>query len=197
MSSTGRDLWIQSTRAMLSDSDGSKLGTSLSQVCFKLIVGDIEEIDPRILLPFYAGIKRIQKDYQPRVEDLPPGIKYATWIHGPAGSGKTKAVADKYPDAYRKPASKWWDGYRGEEQVVLDDVDPSMSSWIGRFLKIWGDRYSFPAESKGGSAVIRPGMFYVTSQYTIEEVFADAATREALLRRYIIIAKTPNQNIII
>ena len=164
---------------------------------FKLIEGDIENIDPRILLPFYAGIKRIQRDYAPIVADLPAGVKYAIWIYGPAGSGKTKSVADQYPEAYRKPLSKWWDSYQGQEVAVLDDVDPTHSSWIGRFLKIWGDRYSFGAEVKGGSMSIRPRRFIVTSQYTIEEVFADAQTREALLRRYIVIAKTPNQNIII
>jgi len=76
-------------------------------------------------------------------------------------------------------------------------VDPTHSAWIGRFLKIWGDRYSFPAEVKGGSMSIRPLKFFVTSQYRIEEVFQDEPTREALNRRYVVIEKFADQNIII
>jgi len=131
------------------------------------------------------------------VPDLDPGQKYGWWIHGAAGAGKTKTVADTYPDAYRKPLSKWWDGYQGQEVAVLDDVDPSSSTWLGRFLKIWGDRYAFPAESKGGSASIRPRKFFVTSQYTPGEVFVDAPTLSAIVRRYIVIEKLAGQNIII
>jgi len=179
-------------------SGGLKHGILPKQVSFFIYAkGNIEEIDPRILVPYYAGIKRIQKDYQPRVPDLAVGTKYAIWIHGTAGAGKTKAVADTYPEAYRKPLSKWWDGYRDQPVVVLDDIDPTHASWIGRFLKIWGDRYSFPAETKGGSVVIRPVKFIVTSQYTPEDVFADAPTREAIARRYVVIEKHPNQNILI
>lgn len=128
---------------------------------------------------------------------MPPGFKYGLWIYGAAGVGKTKAVADQYPAAYRKPLSKWWDGYRGQETIVLDDVDPGSAEWLRRFLKIWGDRYSFGAESKGGSTVIRPLKFIVTSQYSIEEMYTDEPTREALNRRYIVIEKTLGQNIIL
>jgi hypothetical protein len=190
--------WMPQTRVSKKRNDGPKSGDKLKQVSyFVSYIGDIDNIDPRILVPFYSGIKRIARDYQVPVADLPPGVKYAWWIHGPAGCGKTKSVADAYPLAYRKPLSKWWDGYQGQEIVVLDDVDPTSSAWLGRFLKIWGDRYSFPAESKGGSSVVRPRKFFVTSQYSIAEVFPEAVTQDAINRRFVVIEKVLGQNIII
>jgi len=80
---------------------------------------------------------------------------------------------------------------------VLDDIDPTSAAWLGRFLKIWGDRYSFLAESKGCSASIRPRKFIVTSQYSPGEIFEDERTISAILRRFVVIEKLLDQNIII
>lgn len=157
--------------------------------------GDVENIDPRIRLTSYCTIKRIRKDYMspPPVLDRTCGI----WIWGESGSGKTHAVFSAYPEAYLKNASKWWDGYQGQDVAFFDDVDPSHASWIGRFFKIWSDKYPFIADDKGGSLAIRPKTFIVTSQYEIDSVFLDKETRDALKRRFIVIKKEKDQNIII
>ena len=43
-------------------------------------------------------------------------------LWGPSGTGKSRFVAARWPDAFWKaPESKWWDGYSGQETVVLDD----------------------------------------------------------------------------
>nr|WAE43020.1 MAG: replication associated protein [Cressdnaviricota sp.] len=157
--------------------------------------GDIENVDPRIRLTSYTTLKRIKKDFM-----SPPEILTATcgiWIWGESGSGKTHAVFAAYPEAYLKNASKWWDGYQGQDVAFFDDVDPSHASWIGRFFKVWADKYPFIADDKGGSLAIRPKSFIVTSQYEIDAVFLDKETRDALKRRFIVIKKEKNQNIII
>ena len=158
-------------------------------------LGDITNIPADIRIRCYSTIKRIHRDHQPLPDLLaaPCGI----WIHGTAGSGKTFSVFAQFPTLYTKGASKWWDGYDGQETVLLDDVDPEQRSWIGRFLKIWSDRYPFVAESKGQSLQIRPKRFIVTSQYTIDQVFLDEETRTALLRRFKVIEKINGQEILL
>lgn len=157
--------------------------------------GKVEEIPADIVLRHYGAIKRIGTDFG--TSPLPLSSTCGIWIWGPAGCGKTRAVFEAYPEAYPKGLNKWWCGYRGEATVLLDDIDVSVEKWIARFLKLWSDRYPFIGESKGGSVKIRPAKFIVTSQYKIEDIFNDKETREALLRRFIVIEKKSNQNIII
>lgn len=149
--------------------------------------GRIEEVPADIRLRCYASIKRVEKDYMARPLRLESvcGI----WIYGPSGVGKTHAVFESYPSLYSKNSSKWWDGYQGEETILFDDADTTHKDWAGRFFKIWADKYPFIADNKGGSIHIRPKRFVVTSQYTIEQIFPDVETREALRRRFTIIEK--------
>lgn len=35
------------------------------------------------------------------------------WHYGPTGTGKSRHVRTKYPDAYIKSNTKWWCGYDG------------------------------------------------------------------------------------
>lgn len=156
--------------------------------------GDIESIDADIRVRLYSSIRRIEKDFMPSVErlDAPCGI----WIYGLSGAGKSRAVLDAYPSLYPKPRNNWWDGYQREDVVLLDDVD-KFDVALGGKLKHWADCYPFIGENKGGSLKIRPKKFFVTSQYTIEQIWADAETQEALLRRFTVIEKITGQNIII
>ena len=106
------------------------------------------------------------------------------WLWGPPGVGKSRSVRITHPNAYFKACNKWWDGYQGEENVIIDDFELDHKC-LGHYLKIWGDRYSFVAESKGGAMHIRPKAIVVTSNYSIESVFAsDQEMVKAVLRRF-------------
>jgi len=148
--------------------------------------GDIESIDADIRVRLYSSIRRIEKDYMPDVArlDAPCGI----WIYGISGAGKSRAVLDAFPNLYPKPRNNWWDGYQREDVVLLDDVD-KFDVALGGKLKHWADCYPFIGENKGGSLKIRPKKFFVTSQYTIEEIWSDQETREALNRRFTCLEK--------
>ena len=131
--------------------------------------GQLEKIEKWMLIPYYHAFKRIQQDNPLDVEDLQSvcGI----WIHGKSGAGKSHAARAEYPSYYDKPLNKWWDGYRGQETAIIDDLDEERAPYMGHYLKRWADKYSFPAEHKGNTYQIRPKKIVVTSQNTIEELF--------------------------
>ncbi len=148
--------------------------------------GDIEEIPKDMLVRYYHAFKRIRQDNPTKLDSLPKTC--GIWYHGPTGCGKSKTARETYPDYYDKPLNKWWDGYRDQEYVILDDVGPDQGQWIGTLMKRWTDHYPFPAEQKGTTVQIRPKNIIVTSQYTIEEVFnQDDKLQEALKRRFHVI----------
>jgi len=91
---------------------------------------------------------------------------------------------------YPKIASnKWWDKYRGEKNVLIEDMDTS-HVYQGYNLKIWADRYAFPVEVKNGADWIRPDVIIVTSNYSIKQVFPDPSIHLPLLERFKEVHKT-------
>lgn len=105
------------------------------------------------------------------------------WLTGNPGTGKTKYAWDNYPDLYIKQINKWWDGYHGQETVLLDDWDPKHDILV-QHLKIWADRYPFRGECKGSSFMIRPKRIIVTSNYSIEQCFQNPEDIDAIKRRF-------------
>lgn len=143
--------------------------------------GSLDSIPADIYLRFYGSLKRIQKDHMPSVADASDVT--GVWFYGLAGAGKSRLARERFPFAYFKMCNKWWDGYSGEDNVIIDDVDPNHRC-LGHHFKIWADRYSFLAEVKGGAMLIRPKVICVTSQYSPEEVFEDDSTIAAIRRRF-------------
>ena len=105
------------------------------------------------------------------------------WYWGEAGTGKTKKAWEENPDLYVKDLNKWWDGYHGQDVVLLDDWDPRQEI-LTQKLKVWADRYPFRAECKGSSMMARPKKIIVTSNYSIDECFQNPEDRLAIKRRF-------------
>lgn len=111
------------------------------------------------------------------------------WIWGKTKTGKTLSVKTKYwgKNIYWKdPHNKWWDGYQGEEIVVLDDLDAKKAlDYAGEFLKRWCGHEPFLAESKGGNTrYIRPTTFVVTCNWSPEEIWKSEQLLEPIQRRF-------------
>lgn len=144
------------------------------------------EIDDDIYIRYQGSLKRIANEDAEPPSDLPPAAKYGVWIWGPPRTGKSHRARHEYGDVYLKDLNKWWDGYRGQESVLIDEMAPEHSSFMVPFLKKWVDRWKFSAEFKGGRRIIRPQRIIVTSNYSIEECFA-GRDADALAARFDVI----------
>nr|WAE43206.1 MAG: replication associated protein [Cressdnaviricota sp.] len=106
------------------------------------------------------------------------------WWYGSTGTGKSRKLWDMYPDHYAKELNKWWDGYCDEGVVAIEEWAPK-NECTASFLKVWADRYPFPAQIKGGSLKkIRPTKIIVLSNYTIDQCFERQEDREPIKRRF-------------
>lgn len=143
--------------------------------------GEFDNIPSRIFVQYYSTWKRVFKDYGTSPPDL--NTCCGIWIWGPPGVGKSFKCRADYPGAFIKLRNKWWDGYQGQETVILDDFDKSLEC-LGGHLKIWADAYSFPAEIKGGVLQVRPRRIIITSNYSIGEIFSEGTLRAAIERRF-------------
>ena len=67
---------------------------------------------------------------------------------GPTGTGKSREAMEKFPNAYWKQRSNWWDGYCAHEEVIIDEF----YGWLpfDLCLRIC-DRYPLLVETKGGN----------------------------------------------
>ena len=103
---------------------------------------------------------------------------------GTTGSGKSRTAWDEAGfEAYPKdPRSKWWDGYQGQDHVVIDEFRGGID--IAHVLR-WFDRYPVLVETKGGATALRSTKIWITSNLHPRDWYPDLdqLTLEALLRR--------------
>lgn len=83
---------------------------------------------------------------------------------------------------YIKAQNKWWDGYQAEEAVLIDDFDKG-GACLGHYLKIWADKWACTGEVKGATIPLNFKRIYITSNYSIEELFPDDMEMQKAIRR--------------
>jgi len=101
---------------------------------------------------------------------------------GPPGVGKTALAWTRYPELYTKsPKNKWWDGYVGQDTVLLDDF----KAWFPwSYLMQLLDRYPMQVETKGGFVHMRATRFIITCNvHPAQWYHSDKCPFEALARR--------------
>lgn len=175
--------YIECGKIPLSDGEASKERFKRNiQLAKEGNLDELMEVDPQSYVQHYHSYKRIIQDNPKKLEDLKSVC--GEWIWGEPGVGKSYTARKENLSIYDKPANKWFDGYKGEEVVLIDDFDMNHKV-LGHHLKRWADRYSFPAEMKGTTIQIRPKKIVVTSNYSIEQIFHEDETLiKALKRRF-------------
>lgn len=146
------------------------------------VAGNLQDIPDDIYVRYYGTLCRIAADHQ-----QPTAIERTTFVFwGLTGTGKTRdAWALAGQDAYAKdPNSKFWEGYRGQQHVIIDEFRGSIN--ISHILR-WLDRYPVHVEVKGSSRPLMATTFWITSNIHPRDWYPDLdnETKAALERRLI------------
>ena len=145
--------------------------------------GNLQHIDipGDVFVKYYHSLRSIAKD---SAKPVPRGPQEVNVYWGKAGSGKTRKVFDEVGEVYyiKTPTTKWFDGYRGEETIIIDEFRGVID--VSHILK-WLDRYPCAVEVKGSQVHLKSRKWYITSNLRPEEWYPliDNETKEALLRR--------------
>lgn len=108
---------------------------------------DIAMDHPETWIKYHKGITSLWNivNVKHRNDDK----KKIVWIFGKSGVGKTLHAFQKggYVNSYIKDGTCWWDGYCGQENIIIDDFD---GHWPYRDLLRLLDRYPYQGQIKGG-----------------------------------------------
>lgn len=136
-------------------------------------------------LPTLYRAKYIYKSLAMKCDAIIP--RKCIWIVGNPGVGKSFLAREKFPMIYNKPRSIWWDGYSGQNEILIEDWDRSLKN-LSSELKIWSDSYYFEGEIKNGFCKPTYTILIVTSNYSIYSLFDfDAELLQAISRRFKIV----------
>ncbi|WAQ80636.1 MAG: replication-associated protein [Fish-associated circovirus] len=122
----------------------------------------------------YLTLLEEQRNWKPEV----------TWCWGPSGAGKTKYCFEqtKPEETYWKDGEKWWDGYDGQETVIIDDFR-GCNMKFNYLLRVL-DRYPLRVEVKGGYRQLLAKKIFITSIVHPEHIYTlEAEPIRQLIRR--------------
>lgn len=96
------------------------------------------------------------------------------WLWGGTGVGKSReAWRLGGENMFAKDVmTEWWDGYTGQKCVILDDYRPTKRMSFAYLLRLF-DRYPMQVQIKSGTAQFCSKVIFVTSPYTVEQMFAN------------------------
>ena len=136
---------------------------------------------PEVIVKYHKGLlylKSLQE--QEKFQQKKIGLFWGT-----TGTGKTYTAFSELDDIYTVFCIKtpWFDGYQGQEHVLLDECGLGMMNY--NYLKRILDGYRMDVPIKGGSVQWTPQTVILTSNIALEEwyPFIPKADLDALKRR--------------
>lgn len=143
-----------------------------------------DAIDPAIYVRYYAALRKMGSEFAEAESGAELDSACGLWVWGPPDMGKTTTCMRAFPNSYLKNATKWWDGYAGQDTVIMDEMASNEAHSLKQLIKTWGDRFAFSAERKGDSCIIRPKLFVITANWSIEQIYRDPIDVAAMRKRF-------------
>lgn len=146
----------------------------------------LQSEDPGLYIRHFKTLKQIGAESisvkSEATLEGPCGVLYS----GDTGTGKTE-TAMKFNPYIKLKSNHWWDGYEGEDTVLIDDVG---LDWMAKNWEIvlnLCDKYPFRCEVKGGMLLIRPKRIILTSNNTLGELISVCPFKQqdAVRRRFV------------
>jgi len=138
--------------------------------------GKFDEMNAGVVMRCYRTIKDIYVDNStaPIREDVK-----VMYFWGDTGTGKTteafRQVLELGEPYYLKSGSnKWWDGYKGEKNVIMDEWDGQIG--VTHLLK-WFQHFPTSVEIKGGTTHLHATRFWITSNVSLEDSLNNAGVK--------------------
>lgn len=104
------------------------------------------------------------------------------WYWGATGTGKTRAAYEASVNPWMSGVDlKWFDGYNGEEDVIIDDFRKDFCTF--HFLLRLLDRYPLRVNIKGGTVQWVPKRIFITCPLPPRAVYDTREDIEQLMRR--------------
>lgn len=152
--------------------------TDLEEIADLVKTGGIEKVveeRPDAFIKYGKNIERLSELLmKPRDMNKPPTIK---WLWGSAGVGKTKSATANCDSFYTWNSTKWWNGYRQQQRIVIDDFDYDVSDDKSlakyRYLLRLLDRYPIQVETKGGMIHINSPEIFITCEFPPDHYWTD------------------------
>ncbi len=121
---------------------------------------EIIEMHPATYARYSKGFERIMFLTAPKRRQPPVVSLY----YGPTGTGKTRSAFSDNPELYRKPPdSIWFDGYFGQDCLLLDDFSGASSKMSLSYLLQLIDRYPIQLQVKGSYASLLATTIIITT----------------------------------
>lgn len=154
------------------------------EVAIKLIkagksMAEIADANPQLYIQYHNGLSKYKNlvDGQSRKKFRHVEV---ILLQGPTNCGKTRLAMESDPYKIQGCALQWWDGYDGEETILIDEYanDVKITELLGYL-----DGYHLRLPIKGGFVYANWSKVYITTNLEILHENAKDAHRAALDRR--------------
>ncbi len=139
---------------------------------------------PAAYFRYYRNYAHVREVVRPP-RNVDDGVQVVLYWGAP-GTGKTRKAYEENPGAYMVPLMQggtvWYDGYNGEEVIIMDEFEGGMP--LTSLLRLL-DRYPIKVPVKGGFTEYTPKKIILTSNRNYDEWYnwIGREVKQAALRR--------------